>query len=174
MTSYNVVIVYTYNHSVLCHYAVLLKMVAKMLCVQLFLKLNFRSYHCYKKNFWIYWPDLGNLLVYSHASTSVIILCMIRYLDSRGQGYVRKKDFRSLLEDTLGCIISTQEFDKLVEKIGLWEDMWVPYPKFLVMFENVNIHKSSEMANPDDLKVDDTEVDKVLFKISHYAINDIL
>ena len=98
------------------------------------------------------------------------MLYTIRYLDSRGQGYVRKKDFRSLLEDALGCIISTQDFDKLVEKIGLWEDMWVPYPKFLIMFENVDTHKStipSERVNADDLQVDDTEIDKVLLSISH-------
>lgn len=69
-----------------------------------------------------------------------------------------------MLEDTLGCIISTQDFDKLVEKIGLWEDMWVPYPKFLVMFENKINQKSagpSERVKPDALKVDDAEVDKV-------------
>ena len=85
-------------------------------------------------------------------------------MDSRGQGYVRKKDFRSLLEDTLGCIISTQDFERLVEKIGLWEDVWVPYPKFLVMFENNTTHKSagpSERINSGDLKVDDTEIEKV-------------
>lgn len=88
-----------------------------------------------------------------------------RYLDSRGQGYVRKNDFRSLLEDTLGCIISTQDFEKLVEKIGLWEDVWVPYPKFLVMFENNATHKPpapSERINSGDLKVDNTEIEKVI------------
>lgn len=89
---------------------------------------------------------------------------MIRYLDSRGHGYVSKKDFRSLLEDTLGCIISTQDFDKLVERIGLWEDNWVPYPKFLVMFENGTTCKSAdprERVDSDDSKVNDTEIEKV-------------
>ena len=90
-------------------------------------------------------------------------------MDSRGQGYVRKKDFRSLLEDTLGCIISTQDFEKLVEKIGLWEDVWVPYPKFLVMFESNTTHKPaapSERIYSGDLKVDDTEIEKVIFIVT--------
>ena len=92
-----------------------------------------------------------------------------RYLDSRGQGYVRKKDFRSILEDTLGCIISTQDFEKLVKRIGLWEDMWVPYPKFLIMFENVTTQKSagtSKRVNSADLKADDSDIDKVLLTLA--------
>lgn len=94
----------------------------------------------------------------------ITLYAYFRYLDSRGQGYVRKKDFRSVLEDTLGCIISTQDFEKLVERIGLWEDMWVPYPKFLIMFENITTHKSaapSKRVNSADLKADDGDIDKV-------------
>lgn len=95
-----------------------------------------------------------------------LVNILIRYLDARGHGYVRKKDFRSLLEDTLGCFVSTQDFDRLVEKIGLWEDIWVPYPKFLVMFENNTACKSPGLlkrVEAKDLKVDDAEIEKVCF-----------
>ena len=98
--------------------------------------------------------------------------CTFRYQDSRGQGYVRKKDFRSLLEDTLGCIISTQDFEKLVDKIGLWEDVWVPYPKFLVMFENNAIHESAgppDRVSSGNLKVDDVEIERVKFIFQFYS-----
>jgi len=88
-----------------------------------------------------------------------------RYLDTRGKGYVRKEDFRSLLEDALGGIIPSHDFEKLVDKIGVWEKIWIPYPRFLVMFEsNTTPCKSagpSMQRGQDDIKTDEAEVEKV-------------
>ena len=64
--------------------------------------------------------------------------------------------------------MSTQDFEKLVERIGLWEDMWVPYPKFLVMFESVTSRKSAGppgRVNSANLKADDSEINKVLLTL---------
>jgi len=52
----------------------------------------------------------------------------------------------------------------LVEKIGLWENIWVPYPKFLVMFENSTARKSPgpiKRVETKDIKLDDAEIEKV-------------
>lgn len=104
------------------------------------------------------------------------LLGRFRYLDSRGQGYVRKKDFRSVLEDTLGGIISTQDFENLVERIGLWEDIWVPYPKFLVMFESVTSRKSAGppgRVNSAELKADDSEINKIKKSLTEIIVSKL-
>ena len=70
-----------------------------------------------------------------------------------------------MLEDALGCIISSHDFEKLVDKIGVWEKIWIPYPRFLVMFENnITPCKSagpSKQCVQDNVKTDDVEVEKV-------------
>lgn len=58
-----------------------------------------------------------------------------------------------------------------MERIGLWENIWVPYPKFLVMFENNVTCKSAcptDKVNSDDLKVDDSEIEKVQYTYYSY------
>ena len=55
----------------------------------------------------------------------------------------------------------------------------MPYPKFLVMFENNATHKPSapsERINSGNIKVDDTEIEKVIlnFILSDQLISDIV
>jgi len=67
-----------------------------------------------------------------------------------------------LLEDALGSIISSHDFEKLVDKIGVWEKIWIPYPRFLVMFENNTTPcKPARQHAQEDVKTDDSEVEKV-------------
>ena len=88
-------------------------------------------------------------------------MCSFRSRDPRAKGYVLKSDFVGVLHRQLGLNShSGVDIPSLVESLSVGE--WVPYPRFLAMFEGqasrdtvsgATTNVSSASLDPEKLKV---------------------
>lgn len=60
-----------------------------------------------------------------------------RVHDPKNCGYVTKKDFIKCIHDHIGDNSLDTQISRLTQQLCPDGDIWVPYSKFLTMFENV-------------------------------------